>query len=55
MPFPIENILNKNPVPIRERLPGLEKGVTLILDKSVHREPAKRIQNANVLLKSLSS
>lgn len=51
---PIDIILNENPVPIRERMPGLAKEVSATIDKSLLRNPKDRFQDAGKLLASLS-
>ena len=51
---PIDIILNENPVPLRERLPSLEKSLSAIIDQSLLRNPKDRFQDAGKLLASLS-
>ncbi len=36
---PIDIILNENPVPIRDRMPGLDKKLAAIIDKALERNP----------------
>ncbi len=52
---PIDIILNENPVPIRERMPGLQKEIAAIIDKSLLRNPKARFADAGKLLTSLSN
>ena len=51
---PIDIILNENPVPIRERLPGLAKEIATTIDKSLIRNPKDRFPDAGKLLASLA-
>lgn len=51
---PIDIILNENPVPIRERMPGLAKELSAIIDKALLRNPKDRFPDAGKLLASLS-
>ncbi len=51
---PIDIILNENPVPIRDRLPALEKQLAAVIDKSLLRNPKDRFPDAGKLLASLS-
>jgi len=50
---PIDIILNENPVPIRERMPRLEKGVAAIIDKSLLKNTKDHFPDAGKLLASL--
>lgn len=50
---PIDVILNDAPVPLRERMPGLNRKIVAALDKSLHRDPKKRFQDAGGLLGAL--
>ncbi len=50
---PIDIILNENPVPIRERMPGLEKDLAAIIDQSLVQNPKDRFPDAGKLLASL--
>ena len=54
MLFPIDIILNENPVPIRDRLPGLAKEIATTIDKSLVRNPKDRFPDAGKLLTSLA-
>ena len=47
---PIDIILNENPVPLRDRMPGLQKGIAAIIDKSLLRNPKNRFPDAGKLL-----
>jgi serine/threonine protein kinase len=51
---PIDIILNENPVPLRDRMPGLQKEIAAIIDKSLLRNPKDRFPDAGKLLASLS-
>jgi predicted Ser/Thr protein kinase len=51
---PIDVILNESPVPIRERMPGLEKKIATIIDKALVRNPKDRFADAGKLLNALS-
>ncbi len=51
---PIDIILNENPVPIRDRMPGLEKNLASIIHKALVRNPKDRFPDAGKLLGSLS-
>lgn len=53
MLFPIDIILNENPVPIRDRLPGLEKQLANTIDKALARNPKDCFPDAGKLLASL--
>ena len=55
MLFPIDIILNENPVPIRDRLPGLAKEIATTIDKSLVRNPKDRFPDAGKLLAALSN
>ena len=46
-------ILNENPVPIRDRMPGLEKKLAAVIDKALVRNPKDRFPDAGKLLASL--
>ncbi len=50
---PIDIILNENPVPIRDRMPGLEKPLAAAIDKALVRNPKDRFPDAGKLLASL--
>ncbi len=50
---PIDIILNENPVPIRDRMPGLEKNLAVVIDKALVRNPKDRFPDAGKLLASL--
>jgi serine/threonine protein kinase len=50
---PIDIILNENPVPIRERLPVLEKNLAAVLDKALVRNPKDRFTDAGKLLAAI--
>ena len=52
---PIDIILNENPVPIRERLPGLAKEIAITIDKSLVRNPKRRFPDAGKLLAAIRS
>ena len=47
---PIDIILNENPVPLRDRMPGLQKDIAAIIDKSLLRNPKNRFPDAGKLL-----
>lgn len=51
---PIDIILNENPVPIRDRLPSIDKPLAAVIDKSLVRNPKDRFPDAGKLLASLS-
>ena len=51
---PIDVILNESPVPIKERLPGLEKKIATVIDKALVRNPKDRFADAGKLLNALS-
>jgi hypothetical protein len=51
---PIDIILNENPVPLRDRMPGLQREIAAIIDKSLLRNPKDRFADAGKLLDSLS-
>ena len=55
MLFPIDIILNENPVPIRDRLPGLAKETATTIDKSPVRNPKDRFPDAGKLLAAIRS
>jgi len=50
---PIDIILNENPVPIRERMPALQKEIATFIDQSLVRNPKDRFPDAGKLLASL--
>ena len=50
---PIDIILNENPVPIRDRMPGLTKELAAVIDKALVRNPKDRFPDAGKLLASL--
>lgn len=50
---PIDIILNENPVPICERLPGLDKNLAVVIDRSLLRNPKDRVADAGKLLAAL--
>ena len=50
---PIDIILNENPVPIRERMPGLEKTLAAVIDQALVRNPKARFADAGKLLAAL--
>ncbi len=50
---PIDIILNENPVPIRDRLPGLEKQIAALIDKSLVRNPKDRYTDAGKMLSAI--
>jgi serine/threonine protein kinase len=50
---PIDIILNENPVPIRDRMPGLTKDIAAVIDKALVRNPKDRFPDAGKLLASL--
>jgi eukaryotic-like serine/threonine-protein kinase len=52
--FPIDIILNENPVPIHDHLPGLEKQLATVIDKGLVRNPEDRFPHAGKLLEALS-
>ena len=54
MLFPLHIILKENPVPIRDRLPGLEKQLAAVIDKSLVCNPKDRFPDAGKLLVSLA-
>lgn len=47
---PIDIILNDNPVPIQDRMPGLAKGVAAVIDQALVRNPKDRFPDAGRLL-----
>ena len=47
---PIDIILNENPAPIRDRMPGLEKNLAAVIDKALVRNPKDRFPDAGKLL-----
>ncbi|MCF7732828.1 MAG: protein kinase [Akkermansiaceae bacterium] len=50
---PIDIILNENPVPIRDRTPGLGKELATVIDKSLVRNPKDRFPDAGKLLAAI--
>ena len=50
---PIDIILNENPVPIRDRMPGLAKELSTVIDKALVRNPKDRFPDAGKLQASL--
>jgi predicted Ser/Thr protein kinase len=50
---PIDVILNETPVPIKERLPGLEKKLASVIDKALVRNPKDRYADAGKLLAAI--
>jgi serine/threonine protein kinase len=50
---PIDIILNENPVPIRDRMPGLAKEIAHVIDKALVRNPKSRFTDAGKLLDAL--
>lgn len=50
---PIDIILNENPVPIRDRTPGLEKTLAATIDKALVRNPKDRFVDAGKLLAAI--
>jgi serine/threonine protein kinase len=50
---PIDIILNENPVPIRDRMPGLAKDLADVIDKALVRNPKNRFPDAGKLLASI--
>jgi serine/threonine protein kinase len=50
---PIDIILNENPVPLRERMPGLEKNLAATIDQALVRNPKARFADAGNLLAAL--
>ena len=50
---PIDIILNENPVPIRDRMPGLEKNLAAVIDKALIRNPKDRFPDAGKLLAAI--
>jgi hypothetical protein len=50
---PIDIILNENPVPISQRLPGLEKPLATVIDKALVRNPKDRFPDAGKLLSAI--
>lgn len=43
-------LLTDNPVPIRDRLPGLTKEIAAVIDKALARNPKSRLPDAGKLL-----
>ncbi len=54
MLIPIDIILNENPVPIRDRLPGLAREIATTIDQSLVRNPKDRFPDAGKLLAAIS-
>ena len=52
---PIDIILNENPVPIGERMPGLAKDIAAVIDQALVRNPKDRFPDAGKLLASAPS
>lgn len=50
---PIDIILNENPVPISDRMPGLEKNLAAVIDKALVRNPKDRFPDAGKLLAAI--
>ncbi len=50
---PIDIILNENPVPIHDRMPGLAKELADVIEKALVRNPKNRFPDAGELLASL--
>jgi hypothetical protein len=50
---PIDIILNENPIPIRDRMPGLEKNLAATIDKALLRNPKDRFPDAGKLLAAI--
>lgn len=50
---PIDIILNETPVPVRERMPGLTKDLSVVIDKALERNPKKRYATAGDILNAL--
>ncbi len=46
-------LLNENPVPIRDRMPGLEKNLAAVIDKALIRNPKDRFTDAGKLLAAI--
>ncbi len=51
---PIDVILNESPVPIKDRLPGLEKKLAVVIDKALVRNPKDRYADAGKFLDAIS-
>jgi hypothetical protein len=51
---PIDIILNENPVPIRDGMPGLQKEISTVIDKALVRNPKDRFPDAGKLLAAIS-
>ena len=52
-PHPIDIILNENPVPIRDRMPALERNLAVTIDKALVRNPKDRFPDAGKLLAAI--
>jgi hypothetical protein len=52
-PKPIDIILNENPVPIHERMPGLARKIAAVIDKALVRNPKDRFPDAGKLLAAI--
>ena len=50
---PIDIILNENPVPIRDRMPGLQSELATVIDKALVRNPKDRFPDAGKLLAAI--
>ena len=50
---PIDIILNENPVPIRDRMAGLEKNLAAVIDKALVRNLKDRSPDAGKLLAAI--
>jgi serine/threonine-protein kinase len=50
---PIDISLNENPVPIRDRMPGLTKDIAAVIDKALVRNPKDRFPDAGKLLAAI--
>jgi hypothetical protein len=52
-PKPIDIILNENPFPIHDRMPGLAKEIATAIDKALVRNPKGRFSDAGKLLAAI--
>ena len=50
---PIDIILNKNSVPVRDRMPGLPSELAVVIDKALVRNPKARFPDAGKLQAAL--
>ncbi len=50
---PIDLILNEHPIPIRNRMPGLDKSLAATIDKALARNPKDRFADASQFLGAL--